>query len=307
MKIPGLLTLLLLLCVPLHAQTIDDGIMMARRSLQAGVIYTHDSWDEYWEGSLERVNGNIGTLTTEASTATAVYGLTDRLTLLGSVPYVWTNPSMGVLQGQQGVQDLTLAGKFSFFERSSASRGALRAIAVVSGSLPLTEYVADFAPLSIGNHSKRISGRLTLNYQTPPGVYLTGSGAYTKRSDVTLDRPYYYTGGQLFFTDQVDMPDVADYIVSVGYLKHDLNANVSFSQQFTQGGADIRRQDMPFVSSRMNFSKVTGMAMYPIPKLRAIAFYVAMTQTVDGRNVGHARTFAGGLLYSYSAQGRLIR
>ena len=57
MKIPGLFTLLLLLCVPLHAQTIDDGIMMARRSLQAGVVYTHDSWDEYWEGSLERVNG----------------------------------------------------------------------------------------------------------------------------------------------------------------------------------------------------------------------------------------------------------
>src|SRR5436189_2651789 len=261
MKIPGLSAFLLLLCAPLQAQTVDDGIMMAQRSLQAGVIYTHDSWDEYWEGSLARVNGNIGTLTTEASAATAVYGLTDRLTLLGSVPYVWTNPSMGVLQGQQGVQDLTLAGKYSFFERSSPRRGALRTIAVASTSLPLTKYIADFAPLSIGNQSKRISGRLTLNYQTHVGMYLDGSGAYTKRSDVTLDRPYYYTSGQFFFTDQVEMPDVADYIVSAGYLTHDLNASVSFSQQFTQGGGDTRRQDMPFVSNRMNYSKVRGMAM----------------------------------------------
>jgi hypothetical protein len=171
----------------------------------------------------------------------------------------------------------------------------------------LTDYTPDFAPLSIGSQSRRLSGRLTLNYQTARGLYLNGSTAYTRRADVTLDRPYYYTDGRLFFTSDVEMPDIVDYTVSVGYLKHDLNTNFSFSQQTTQGGGDIRRQDMPFVSNRMNFSRVGGMAMYPIPKLRTVSGYFSLAYIIDGRNVGQSRSIGAGLLYSYAYQGRLIR
>lgn len=41
-----------------RAQTIDDGVMMAKGELFAGDIYTHDQWDHYWEGGL------IGTMAT---------------------------------------------------------------------------------------------------------------------------------------------------------------------------------------------------------------------------------------------------
>ena len=37
-------------------------------------------------------------------------------------------------------------------------------------------------------------------------------------------------------------------------MKSGLNTAFSLSQQQTLGGGDIRRQDMPFVSNRMNFS-----------------------------------------------------
>jgi hypothetical protein len=295
------------LCAPAAAQTIDDGILMTAHSLQAGGIYSRDSWDEYWEGTRKRVNGNIGTITTESVTWVATYGLTDRITLVGSAPYVWTNPSQGVLQGQHGLQDLTIGGKYSFLEGSSARRGALRAIVAVSGGLPLGDYTADFAPLSIGTQSRRLSGRLTLNYQMARDLYVNGSTSYTRRFAVTLDRPYYYTEGRLFFSDTVPMPDVADFVVSVGYLKHDLNTNVAFSQQTTKGGGDIRRQDMPFVSNRANSSRVGGMAMYPVPKLRTVAFYLSGGYTVSGRNIGQAGMFAAGLLYSHASHGSLIR
>ena len=52
------------------------------------------------------------------------------------------------------------------------------------------------------------------------------------------------------------MPDVVDYTFRAGYWKHGLYVPVSFSQQITLGGDDIRRQDMPFVSNRMNSSRV---------------------------------------------------
>jgi hypothetical protein len=301
------LVLVASLSVSLHAQTIDDGIMMGKHSLFTGDVYSHDSWDQYWEGTLKRGNGNIGTLTTQTDVWSANYGITDRLNVIGTIPYVWTRASQGVLHGMRGFQDVTIAGKFSFLEMPSTKVGSLRAIAVVAGGLPLTSYTPDFQPLSIGSASRRVAGRLTLNVQTSPGWFLNGSTAYTWRSKVTLDRPYYYTDGHLFLSNEVDMPDVADYVVSAGYLKRGLMTTLSFSQQRTQGGGDIRRQDMPFVSNRMNFSKVGGMVMYPLPKLRDLGFQFAYAYTMNGRNVGQATTFTTGLLYWYHAGGRPAR
>ena len=307
MKTLALFVLLSALAAPLRAQTIDDGIMMTARSLQAGNVYTRDTWDEYWEGTLKRTNGNLGTVKTQTNAWNAVYGFTDRLTVMGSAPLVWTHPSQGVLQGQRGMQDLTLGGKFSFLERTSQRLGMLRAIVAVSGSFPLSSYTPDFAPMSIGTQSQRISPRLTLNYQSNPGWNLNASTSYTRRADVTLDRPYFFTDNQLTLSNQVPMPNVVDYVVSAGYLNHNLNANVSYSQQTTQGGGDIRRQDMPFVSNRQNFSRVGAMAMYPIPKFTRVAFLFAYSHILDGRNVGQSTTFTTGFIYSHSNGGRLIR
>jgi hypothetical protein len=294
-------------CTPLHAQTIDDGIMMTARSIQTGDVYTRDTWNEYWEGTLKRTNGNIGTITTQSNAWTAVYGVTNRVTILASVPFVWTRPSQGVLQGQHGMQDIMIGGKYAFLERSSERWGRLRAIFALSGAFPLSNYTPDFAPLSIGTQSQRLTPRLTLNYQTDTGIYLNGTTSYTRRADVTLDRPYYFTDNQFFLTNKVEMPDIADWTASVGYLKHDLNAFVGYTQQTTRGGGDIRRQDMPFVSNRVNFSRVSAMAMYPIPKINLIAFQFEVGHILDGRNVGQSTTLMFGLLYSHAAQRRLIR
>jgi hypothetical protein len=302
MKLLSLSVLLAALAAPLHAQSIDDGIMMTARSVQAGNVYSRDSWSEYWEGSLKRTNGNIGTITTQTNA-----WLTDRITVLGSVPLVWTRPSQGVLLGQKGLQDITIGGKFAFYEHASAKYGALRGIVGVSGSFPLSNYTPDFAPLSIGNQSQRISPRLTVNYQTDTGIFLNGTTSYTRRADVTLDRPYYFTDNQFFLTNQVEMPNVSDYELSVGYLKHDVHVHLAYSQQTTQGGGDIRRQDMPFVSNRQNFSRVDVMGMYPIPKINAVAFQFSAARILDGRNVGQSTTYTVAVLYSRAHRGRLIR
>jgi hypothetical protein len=280
------------------AQTIDDGIMMGKQRLFTGNVYTHESWEEYWEGPLKRTNGNVGTVTTKTNSWFANYGVSDRLNLITSVPYVWTHASQGVLHGMNGVQDISVAAKYRLFQTPSAL-GSLRGLAVVTGGLPLTDYVADFQPLSIGNQSKRFGGRFTLNAQSERGPYLDITSAYTIRSQVKLDRPYYYTDGQLFMTDVVEMPEVFDWGIAGGYLKNDLNARLSFTQQRTLGGGDIRRQDAPFISNRMNFVRLGGMVMYPIPKLRQLAVQGAFAYTVNGRNVGQTTTVTAGVLYTF--------
>jgi hypothetical protein len=96
------------------------------------------------------------------------------------------------------------------------------------------------------------------------------------------------------------MPDVFDYTVSLGYLKGGLQVPVSFSQQLTRGGGDIRRQDMPFVSNRMNASRLSALVMYSLPNWKSLAVRLAGGYTVDGRNVGQATTLTAGLMYTFN-------
>ena len=106
------LALVASLPVALRAQTIQDGVMLSKGQLFTGGLYARESWDQYWEGPLKRENENIGTITTQANIWYANYGLTNRLNVIGAVPYVWTQASQGVLHGIDGFQDLTLAAKY---------------------------------------------------------------------------------------------------------------------------------------------------------------------------------------------------
>jgi hypothetical protein len=289
------------LAAPLHAQTIDDGIMVGQKELLTGNFYSYDTWDEYWEGTLKRTNGNIGTITTEVNTIAANYGLFDRFNVIGTVPYVWTRASQGVLHGINGFQDLTLAAKWSVLEKPMTSYGTLRTIFVVAAGIPMSDYNPELLPLSIGLGSTRVSWRGTVHYQSTPGWYVTGSTAYTMRSKVQLDRPYFYTNDEFVMGDRVDMPNTFDYAGSAGYMRSNgFMTSVTFSQMKTLGGGDIRRQDMPFVSNRMNSFRAGGMVMYPIPKLESLAVHFALAHTFDGRNVGEATTVTTGLQFTFN-------
>jgi hypothetical protein len=288
------------LCAPsLRAQTVEDGSLMPRGAVATGFLYAHDSWSEYWEGTLKRDNGNIGTVTTQIVSWVAGYGVTDRFSVIAMVPYVRTHATQGPLHGMQGLQDVTLAVKYQLLSTPLTDRGTLHALAVGVAGIPASSYVPDFLPLSIGLASRQFSGRFTLNFQAHAGWFMTGSAAYTWRSKVTLDRPAYYTNGQLYLSNEVAMPDVVDYTVSAGYQRGRLCVPISLSQQRTLGGGDIRRQDMPFVSNRMDFVKLGGLVTYTLPAPRELGIRLGVSRFVSGRNVGQATTLQSGLFYTF--------
>jgi hypothetical protein len=284
----------------LGAQTIDDGFLMSRTVLTTGVVYAHDSWEEYWEGTRKRSNENIGRLTTQTAMLTGHYGATDKLSLFAMLPYVRTESSQGTLHGMRGFQDLTVAAKYRVLKTPFTGQGTLSAFVGAAAAVPLTDYTPDFQPLSIGSASRRFSGRFTVAFESHDAWFISTSAAHTWRNKVTLDRPAYYTDGQLYLTDEVWMPRVFDYVVSAGYRKGRLYIPVSLIEQRTLGGGDIRRQDMPFVSNRMNFTKVDAFVMYAlnIPKVPAVR--LGATRTVNGRNVGQSTTITGGALYTFN-------
>jgi hypothetical protein len=280
-----------------NAQTPDDGLMMSKGMATGGIVYVHDQWDEYWEGTLKRSNGNIGTLTTRAVTVFAGYGITDRLGVMAALPYVSTEASQGTLQDQSGVQDLTVAVKYRLMTAQVSNLGALSAFVVGTGAIPMSDYTPDFMPLSIGTSGGRASGRLTLGFQSTSAWFVNLSGAYTWCANVTLDRSSYYTDGHLYMSNEVSMPSVVDYTLTAGFASGKWRVPVSLTQQRTQGGGDIRRQDMPFVSNRMDFTRLHGAVTYAMPK--RVALHVGAARVLDGRNVGQSTTISTGVAYAF--------
>src|SRR5215472_16095600 len=85
MKIIKLLALMSLVTQHLLAQTLTDGLMMPKKNLCTGFMYSTDSWKNYWEGSLKRDNLNIGTLTINSTLWVGSYGLTKKINLIAMV------------------------------------------------------------------------------------------------------------------------------------------------------------------------------------------------------------------------------
>ena len=279
------------------AQTLTDGLMMPRKNLCTGFMYMHDSWTDYWQGELKRDNGNIGKITTQSLTWMGNYGITDKLNVIAMLPYIKTKASMGTLQGMEGVQDLSIGVKYNFFAKKT-EKNTFKTFAVLNFSTPLTDYSPDFLPLSLGTQTTNLTYRLTAFFKLEQGWFVNASGGYTWRSNTTLDRPSYYDGNQFYISDEVKMPNVFDVFVSLGYLKNGLQVELNYIQQNTLGGGDIRPQDMPFVSNRMNAIRVGGTVMYYLPKPKHLAVRAATAFTVDGRNMSQSKTFMGGLLYT---------
>src|SRR4051812_28155789 len=124
-----------------HAQMPDDGLMIPRGTVMSGAFYSRDAWDQYWEGTLKRSNGNIGTLTTRAITLVAGYGIAERLNVMAALPYIWTHASQGVLHDMSGIQDLTAAAKYRLLSTSIGGLGAFNTIQCCVALPPLAPYV----------------------------------------------------------------------------------------------------------------------------------------------------------------------
>lgn len=283
----------------LRGQTLNDGLMMSKGDFCTGFLFTHDRWSNYWEGELRRDNGNIGHLTTQAITYAGNYGITNRLNAIAMLPYVRTQASAGTMRGLEGLQDLTVGLKYELLRKGEDKVRYFTLFGVGVVSTPVSNYTPDYLPLSIGLGSTNASGRLTANYTQYRQFYINVSGGYTWRSNVSLDRPSYFTDGRMFYTNEVWMPNVFDYNVDIGRIKNGLQLTLTYQQQNTLGGADIRRQDMPFVSNRMNMSRLGALVMYYLPFHQQLAVRGMVNQTLAGRNVGQSTTVLAGFLYTF--------
>lgn len=288
--------ILLIFCIQVafsvNAQTEIDGIMMAKNNLCIGPMYGYSSWKNYWEGTLKRENLNLGTVSTQMISVMGNYGITNKLNILFGAPYITTKASAGTLHSQKGIQDGSLWLKWMPIERKLGN-GDLSLYGIAGVSAPLSKYVADYLPLSIGLRSKTFSLRAMGDYQLG-NFFVTASATYVFRDNISIDRDAYYTT-QMHYTNEVSMPDVFTYNIRAGYRSPNFIAEAFLDNMITQGGFDITRNNMPFPSNTMNAMRLGAWLKYELNKPKGLSFIATGNYVVAGRNVGQAATIGGGI------------
>lgn len=279
------------------AQTPTDGILMEKTQVCAAAIYNHDSWKEYWEATLLRENGNIGTITTQSAMPMVAAGITKNLNLIVALPYVWTEASQGTLKGQKGFQDFSLWAKYRFWQKTLGA-GDLHLIGTGGVSTPASKYANDYLPLGLGLGARTASLRGIAFYHLKKGPYANLQWGYTWRGDIKIERDFYWSNGP-HYTNEVIMPNMIDYSASIGWLNSRLKVDLSYNQMITQSGADIRRQDMPFPSYRMILGRASAFVQYYFSKPKGLSVIGQAGQCFSGRNMGKATNFGGGLAYQF--------
>jgi len=285
-----------------RAQTPLDATMMKQRESCLAVVYDHGSFDEYWEGETLRKNETIATVTRMSINPMIAIGVLDKLNFYVGVPYVKTesnDPNGGHFEGQHGFQDLSLAVKYEIIKKEMG-KGKLSLLAAAGYSTPITNYLSDYRPYSIGFGANELSMRGIAQYRLEMGLYGRLAGGFLLRGETKAERDYYYNNGS-YYTPWMDVPNAWEYnaVVGMWLLENTLKLEVNYYGLKSTSGDDIRKYNAAQPTNKVEFEQVGFAIQYFIKPLKGVSVLAHYTSMFDGRNMGKFTNFGGGLTYQF--------
>ncbi|MDR7128859.1 hypothetical protein J2X69_001191 [Algoriphagus sp. 4150] len=284
------------------AQTPTDGLMMPKGDICFLFNFEYGQFDHYWEGETLRKNGTIAKVQRRTAMVMAAYGITRRLDAYVGLPYVSTNsttPNGGKFAGASGIQDLTLGLKYEAL-RYKGEKGELSAFGSVVFSTPVSNYLSDYQPYSIGIGAPQIDWRGIVEYEWNSGLYLRGNGAYIWKGYTQAEREYYYNDGS-YFTSWMDVPSAWTYEAVVGkwFMNKSLRAEFSYNSSISTSGDDIRAYNAPQPTNKVNMDRVGVFAQYFFTNPKGLGLVAAYSRVINGRNAPELSVFSAGVTYQF--------
>ena len=93
------------------------------------------------------------------------------------------------------------------------------------------------------------------------------------------------------------MPDATYVNFRAGYRSSTWIIEAIADKWTTLGGFDITKNNMPFVSNKMNATRVGIHVKYDSDFVNGLSFIADVNTTVAGRNVGQSTSYGGGIFY----------
>ncbi|WP_304237342.1 transporter [Jiulongibacter sediminis] len=300
--------LLLLLAITMlsftlaKAQTPDDAILMNSGEACVLLNYSDAQFDHYWEGSGLRVNETIATVSRNTVMPMIAVGIIPRLNFYIATPYVQTsssNPNGGRFAGASGLQDLSLAAKYELIHKESKV-GNFSALASIGFSTPMSNYLSDYMPYSLGLGTPQFNYSAIAQYGFKKGPYLRLSGAYLWRGYTEAERDYYYNGGS-FYTPWMDVPNAfaVNGVLGSWLFGNRIKLEANLNRFQSLSGDDIRAYNAAQPTNKVETTSAGILGQYYPKNLKGLGFVVNHMRTLSGRNTGKLNSTSIGLTYQF--------
>lgn len=299
LKFKSITIITVLIClttVNLKAQGLIDGFFNKKGDANVSLSYSNSTFDSFFVGKT-KVDGvpAHNEISQNIFNFYANYGITDNLTAIVNLPYISAegegapDPVNGTTE-QSDIQDLSIMVKYALF-KDKLENGNMTYFTALGGSIPL-----GYEPngiLSIGNGAPALDGKLGMHYKNNSGFFGTAILGYTIRGEADNN---FNVGGN---SDKLDAPNSINTLLKVGYNCKIVYVDAWFdSQSSSSKGVDILGEGFfgNFPETRVNYARVGGNVFVPI--VNNFGVNVGVGTTVDGRNLGNATTYSGGIVYS---------
>jgi hypothetical protein len=231
-----------------------------------------------------------------------VGGITDKVNVILSLPYVKIGASGGQMAGVQGIQDFGISVKALFLEKT-IGKGKLTGFSNLSFSTPASTYLSDYMPFSLGFGANELGIRAIGKYELDKGPYFRASYSYLNRGITEAERDFYYADGA-YYTSKMDVPNAFFGQVTLGswMFKKKLRVEASLTTLQSTSGDDIRVYSMPQPTNKVDFDRIEGFAQYYFKNDgRGFGLIASYQKAISGRNMGKFSGYGFGLTYQFKA------
>ena len=207
------------------------------------------------------------------------YGITDRLDVNFSLPYIMVNTNT------KGLQDASLFLKYKLFrinkERFARCPSWLNGDMAIAGGVSsnFTDYQTEGGN-AIGQQAKTIDLRPVLQMYFPQGVFATLQAGYTYKIN--------------------PVPNSLSPAIKVGVANSKLYADVWYEYQYSFGGLDYQGTPSPssFRELGVNFHKI-GTTVYA-PIKNKFGIFAGASYIISGRNTSQGLGVNAGIVLKHS-------
>lgn len=271
--LPLFLSSTVLLALPVAASDLD-GFQPPAGKGDFALSLSLDSYDHFFVGS-NRVESPaaLGEIDNTSWSLWWRHGLTDRLAVVASLPYVETEGDGTANFDESDPQDLAALLQYQVLSREARGRHSV----VVGGGIrtPVANYSANL-PVSVGDGT----------------------------TDALLRVVYLYQWGRSYVSQQLgydirgeDAPDGFPLTTTVARMFGPATVSVMYQRYIADGGTDIGDPGFTFPSNKEQFERLWAKVYTRIND--SLGLSAAAFTTLDGRNTGDSRGLSLGMVYSY--------
>ncbi|MBC5842119.1 MAG: hypothetical protein K2Y30_15740 [Flavobacteriaceae bacterium] len=273
-----------------HSQSPISGFMQGKGKGNISVSYSSEKYDKVYLVPQETDGVPVfNEVQLNSTNLYATYGVSDKLDLVLSVPYIQAegSASQDVLNNlnfsneRSGFQDVSFYLKYNPYYHNFG-KSSLRLIGAVGLKTPLSDYRADEglqSIIAIGNRSTTVSGLGLAMFKMDNGVFASGQFGVNLASN--------------------DVPNSITSELKLGYAASKFYGDAYIAGQKTNGGVDILGEGFQgfFPATTVNYTKV-GVNLYT-PLYKDFGLAAGASTLVAGRNIGKATGYYGAVVYKF--------